>query len=131
MKNVKNNPFMIVLCSICWAFLFSASCLLVLTYLVYQFEFQTQLADAAILLIYIASNLLSGMFIGYQIHIHRIIYSIFAGLIYVLILQLFSMLITGIGILDIGAAQISTGILCVTANLMGSIIGKEPRENAD
>lgn len=126
---MKKNSFFVLLCSVCWAFLLSISCLMVLTYLVYQFELETQLVDAVIIIIYIVANLLAGIFIGFLIPNFKIVYSIFSGIIYVLILQLFSMLITGIGFLDIGLAQISTGFLCVIGNLIGCLIGNEPNEH--
>lgn len=121
---MKKNPFSILLCSIFWSFLVSVSCLLVLTYFVYQFEVQNQIVDLTIILIYIFSNIMSGMLIGANIKFYSIIYCVLSSVIYVLIIQLFSVILANGQIETIGIAQITTIVLCLCGNLIGDFMVK-------
>ncbi len=123
---MRKNPFFILLCSVCWAFLLSLCGLLILTAFVYQFDPDPSLTDAVIIVIYIVANLLSGACIGFFIPAFRIPYSICSGFLYVLILQLCSKLIIGTDFFQVGVSQISAAILCILGNLIGCFIGKEP-----
>ena len=116
-----SRKVMWMLKSILASYIVTAILLLILAFLLYQFELGEKVISAGIVAIYVMSTLIGGMIIGKIAQTRRFIWGISLGIIYFLLLLLITLgiyreITSGVGNL------ITSFVLCAGGGMTGGMI---------
>lgn len=103
------------------AYIITGLMLLLLAFLVYQFQFGEKGIDIAIIVVYILVNFLTGFFMGRKKKVKRYLAGMLAGIAYFTILVLVS-LICNHGLQDFSGSFFTTLAICAGAGTLGGML---------
>lgn len=120
-RNVKENPVKVLAFVLLFMYCISAVLLVFLAFLLYK----TQLSEAAVrigvILIYIITNLLGGIFAGKKIKDKKFLWGFLAGIFYFIILSAVSLIVKGTDTIEL-VKFATTFLLCACAGMAGGMI---------
>ncbi len=124
-RNEKKNPIMALSLTVTVMYLISAVLLLVLAFLLYQMELTEEMVKIGIIIVYLISGFAGGFLIGKQMQDKRYLWGLLAGIIYYVLLFLFSILAKQ-GMAEEMAIDlirmITTLLLCAVSGMAGGML---------
>ncbi len=103
------------------AYIVTGLMLLLLAFLVYQFQFDEKGIDIAIIVVYVLVNFLTGFFMGKKKKVKKYLVGMLAGVAYFGILVLVS-LICNHGLQDFSGSFFTTLAMCAGAGTLGGML---------
>ena len=102
------------------AYIVTGLMLLLLAFLVYQFQVGEKGVDIAIIVVYVLVNFMTGFFMGKKKKVKKYLAGMFSGMAYFVILVLVS-LICNHGLQDFSGSFFTTLALCAGAGTLGGM----------
>lgn len=103
------------------SYIATALMLLLLAFLVYQFQFGEKATDIAILVVYILVNFMTGFFIGKKKKVKKFIAGLVIGVAYFMVLVIIS-LVCNHGLQDFAGNFFTTLAICAGAGTIGGML---------
>lgn len=107
--------------SILVAYMITGMMIFVIAWIAYKCDLSDGAIGLCVIAIYVISNVAGGFCTGRAVEKNRLVYGLLTGLLYVAVLFLVSVLITG-GIHNIEVRGISAMLLCIGGAAVGSIL---------
>lgn len=124
-RNEKKSPAIAISLTIAVMYVVSAVFLLLLAFLLYQMELTEEVVKIGIIVIYIISGFSGGFLIGKQMKDKRYLWGLLAGVIYYVLILLFSLLLkqgmTEEMVID-PIRIVTTLFLCAASGMAGGMV---------
>ena len=103
------------------AYVVSGLLLLLLTFLLYQFDVSEKVITAGVVVIYLISTFFGGLVLGKMMKTRRLLWGLLLGVLYFPLLLIISLIVYR-GLDDNGANLFTTFLLCVGGGMFGGMI---------
>lgn len=103
------------------AYVVSGLLLLLLTFLLYQFDLSEAVITAGVVIIYLISTFVGGLILGKMAKVRRLLWGLLLGVLYFALLLIISLAVYR-GLDNNGANLFTTFLLCVGGGMFGGMI---------
>lgn len=120
-RNEKENPTIAIVAALLIMYLLSGILLLLLAFLLFKMELSEMFVKAAVIVIYVVTGLVGGIFVGKRLKDRKFLWGLLTGSIYFLLLVIFSAFFHQ-GFQIEADKVITTWILCGASAMAGGMI---------
>ncbi len=120
-RNEKENPTIAIVAALLIMYILSGILLLLLAFLLFKMELSEMFIKAAVIVIYIVTGLVGGIFVGKRLKDRKFLWGLLTGSIYFLLLVIISALMQQ-GFQIEADKVITTWIICGASAMAGGMI---------
>lgn len=117
----KNQKIIWLLKALLFSYVVTGICLLLLSVLLYKFEWNERLVSAAIVAVYVLSTVVGGIVIGKLVRTRRFFWGLLLGNLYFILLLIITIILYH-SISGNGLNMLTAWILCVGGGMAGGMI---------
>ncbi len=120
-RNEKENKAVAVIAALLIMYILSGILLLILAFLLFKMELGEMFVKAAVIVIYVVTGLIGGIFVGKRLKDRKFLWGLLTGSIYFLILVVFSAILKQGFQIEVDKV-LTTWILCGASGMAGGMI---------